>query len=384
MSRDKNNFQGDDYDEEISAVYRRASVELPAPELDTHILWQAKVAAEKKALNDEENKQNSKIQKGKKSFWLHWQWGGSVVASVLLVSLVLWVNNPEEMTLTDISEESVAASFDTATQGEIAETELFNDPLAAQSALGRTGLSEKREFVETADIGLSDGALVVQETTEQVDTIESVYSSESQVADIRPAVLPADDSFSSKMTKADLMADAAVAQELVSAQEAKDNLNASKMQSIADELVAANTLAESEVSESLEREQEVTAVDSIIQLEKVEKIQVTGSRIRRVEENEKEAQTPDLYLDDVKLDAEVEGLVQQAKRLQRVLYNTEIQNPEDEKRLNSQLVDLQTQLSEVLVNRKQLTPEWEVLPRYLEVLTPDQQQALRAKLDLIK
>ncbi|TDF34854.1 hypothetical protein EYS14_20935 [Alteromonadaceae bacterium M269] len=383
MSRDKNNFQSDDYDEEISAIYKRASVELPVPELDTHILWQAKVAAEKKALNHEENKQNSKIQKGKKSFWLHWQWGGSVVASVLLVSLVLWVNNPEEMTLADISEESVAGAFDAATK-ETAEAELFNEPLAAQSALDRTGLSGKRESIENADIGLSDGALVVQETAEQVDTIESVYASESQVADIQPAVLPADNSFSSKMTKADLMADAAVAQELVSAQEAKDNLNASKMQSIADELVAANTLAESEVSESLEREQEVTAVDSIIQLEKVEKIQVTGSRIRRVEENEKEAQTPDLYLDDVKLDAEVEGLVQQTKRLQRVLYNTEIQNPEDEKRLISQLVDLQTQLSEVLVNRKQLTPEWEVLPRYLEVLTPDQQQALRAKLDLIE
>ena len=78
----------------------------------------------------------------------------------------------------------------------------------------------------------------------------------------------------------------------------------------------------------------------------------------------------------LKPDVELDESLKAVKRYQRVLYNTEIQNAEDEKRLTQELSTAQQKLIELIQSKKQQQPDWIIEAKYLEALTQDQAKQL--------
>jgi hypothetical protein len=300
----------DDNDLELSRLYQKVSDELPSSELDKNILWQAKQAAERQQLNKDSDVDKRSYRQSKESrFWFKWQWGGSVAASALLLSVIWFANTPDQA-FTPTPDNEPLVLLDAASSADMALSDITGDDMVAQTALSHDAMktSTQARFSSAPEERVADTVL-------ESEVLET-YATNSLVK--RESTPPKPES---------LML---------------DSVASSVRSSEVNEL---KTKPDTVVSRHL------TAADSAI-----------ASREFK----------PKVLIADVELDA----LAQKAKRFQRGLYNTEIQNAEDEKALMEKLTMSQNRLMSLIVLRKQQTPNWEVPKKYLDVLTPEQRKQL--------
>jgi hypothetical protein len=84
----------------------------------------------------------------------------------------------------------------------------------------------------------------------------------------------------------------------------------------------------------------------------------------------------DVRLGNLGIDIELEKLLRRVTQFQRALYNTEIQNAEDEKVINTQMTNAQMMLIRLINSKKQQSPDWVIDAKYLDVLTQEQRKQL--------
>ncbi len=319
----------DSHEQDLSKLYQKVSNEMPSSELDKNILWQAKQFTESRRL-DSEGGDSSHVPKQKKEtrFWFKWQWGGSVAASAILMSVVWLSNNPEkELALIPegqtpavlmVEPANLAPSFvEVASEEGVKQTTLLSDASDTQSQTRFAKVSQTLEEAKTEELGairLQTSDVSVEETENATQSLDELLA---QVKDNRR-------------------------------REAK-----------------VDTQREAEFIES--RPLLLKEVDP----ESVDKSQLYSSLNNSLTTSES-----DVRLGNLGIDIELEKLLRRVTQFQRALYNTEIQNAEDEKAINTQMTNAQMMLIRLINSKKQQSPDWVIDAKYLDVLTPEQRQQL--------